>query len=1816
MGASARPEPNENPFKQPAGLALEPQQRRYSPENPFASPDETYSPDNPFAPSTIRHAPVVVTPPEHEPVVVEPDVGSSANPLRMPPAVVSDTAPSPRAPAAPAQPLRMPPAVVNAPPSAINARPPLAPGVPAIEPDASRVGPPPGSEGTPLAKADFATRVAGALLGPVVDPLGAVKGMAQQVGTANRAAAENDAAAAIGMTGQDPNLVERTVSPVEAKNAAITTATLLAAPLAAEAEALLGSRLAPAIGSRLAGAVARTTVPGAIGAGLMPQDPLVGAAAGAAGGAVHEAVSPLRPTVQGWITREPSAMLPETTTPRAPTATGRILSPDNPFAPTEPDYTVETNPAPAAPPAQPAPAPAAAPEPAPAEASPVPEPVETAKPARTGDVIFEDGEKRFVDARTRAGGRRAPEKVSTDGLVAELNDVMQRRDDAARRAQYENRLDENGHTKAVGDYVQVATRLGKGGPTEQAKALTNLDDANRIIDELTAELKRRGLSDDDIYERLSAHGDMSEERAGLAEDYNAGRINSEVVRDEQGNVLFSPRRQPTVSKPTGETDLFGQHVTEEVPAQTSMFGENAGTKLAQDDAAKLAKHNEAIDADEMARRRDELGAERQNIPGAEEPDQGLLFDRAGTAPTEQGELPLDEPVDFGARQQPNAAPNAKPQPKGGGITFTLRQISQRLAKALTVPIRERYFPFARFKARGVYKTQPQVARVMDLQDLDVAAHEAGHHVANLHLGGLDDARTQQILANHPGVESDLRRLGVDLYGPKAKNLHLQEGIAELFKWYVMDPAHLKQRAPNALRWLENDVFPKEGEIAKAFTQARGDFELFQKSPVDQKLAALYAKQSPERSIADIRDAVGRFLRAKFTDDLAEFERLKKDGAIPERAQDDPYLLAMASRTDGAWVQNALNYGIPNATGRRITVSYKKLLDRIPKGEATRYKNYLIAERLNEQASHTQTLITPNGAQRVSDILTEAPQRLNHPGVVRSLDAVVGRLTGHLETNPKGGTGGTVKAGLTYDDVRKVVEDGRKDAKLAAWAEDFWQFNHAIVGLLKDHLLTPSEVFRIVDANRKYVSFHRIFDEELGSRLGGTGKAYPRNAPGLGRLKGSSRSIEDPLESPVLALYKAARMVHKHAAFEALVKLTTHRDVEGMGYLVEQVHTPVDAIKLTVTKEVVDQLEAAGLDRQDAEALEGAKLIQYVARTFATAKNTRDMVLPALVKGKRRWFKIGDKRLWDAVQSMGAEEVPEWLRWLEIPARALRAGTTLVPGFSVGTNWWRDAFDAATYSKAKTRPPFYHFIRGLFHMAKQDAIFHMFELEGGDVGAQMLYDRQHLGEKLRDLSKNKALAGSTTVVRSPADYARALSTLSRKYLFESWLHPLEKLASIPERATRIGETGLVYDQLLREAEAKAKASGQPVTDQDRIDIRKRAAAAGREVTLNFVRGGTWVRQLNRMSVFLKPSVESAARFGRETRSRPFTILARMAAWIGIPATIAYLAQRKDKDFQATPSWMRNTGFVFIEHNADGSFKHRWYFPAPNLEWWLWGVVPQRVMQWIDTKNPKALDEIGTSLVENVKPSLTPTFAVPIIENDRNRSYFGDRPIEPSGLEELEPGYRATPETGETARLIGKETNTSPAKFENLVRGYTGGLGTAALRASDKAVHAVKGALGKPEEVNSIRDIDPLHNAPVLGRFERGQGNAMSSAWVQQFYDTWIKNNEYRSTLLALRKAGRDDEADRYLDEHQAAIATVATAEDLHPHDRGAKPGPFREAHDALTQLRQKMDALSHENLSPEEYRAQVSEVNEQMLMVARRALEAAGVKVMPAGSPEP
>jgi hypothetical protein len=160
-----------------------------------------------------------------------------------------------------------------------------------------------------------------------------------------------------------------------------------------------------------------------------------------------------------------------------------------------------------------------------------------------------------------------------------------------------------------------------------------------------------------------------------------------------------------------------------------------------------------------------------------------------------------------------------------------------------------------------------------------------------------------------------------------------------------------------------------------------------------------------------------------------------------------------------------------------------------------------------------------------------------------------------------------------------------------------------------------------------------------------------------------------------------------------------------------------------------------------------------------------------------------------------------------------------------------------------------------------------------------------------------------------------------------------------------------------------------------------------------------------------------------------------------------------------------------------------------------------------------------------PNMVPTAFTPFIEAFANRSLPFDRPIIPKNREGLLPEYQYAPYTSELTRALSRfigtlppvgDMNTfSPARAENYLRAWTGGLGMYALQAFDYAGRKT-GFLSDP-----VKPADTLADIPFVRAFV-ARHPSMGAESVQRFYDNYDEASRYLKTINGLQKDFNYDE----------------------------------------------------------------------------------------------
>lgn len=575
--------------------------------------------------------------------------------------------------------------------------------------------------------------------------------------------------------------------------------------------------------------------------------------------------------------------------------------------------------------------------------------------------------------------------------------------------------------------------------------------------------------------------------------------------------------------------------------------------------------------------------------------------------------------------------------------------------------------------------------------------------------------------------------------------------------------------------------------------------------------------------------------------------------------------------------------------------------------------------------------------------------------------------------------------------------------------------------------------------------------------------------------------------------------------------------KDLGRLVEKIPTPM-------TKVASVNLKDLGIDLP-----EGVEPIQEIFRPsyMQPGKN----VISVLREGKREFYQV-EPSLYKAVMGLETEDVGMLLKFLAKPASWLRAGATLTPEFMF-RNPARDQLTAFIYSKYGYKPIF-DLAKGIWGLVKKDEDFILWQKAGGAHSMLVSMDRDYMQKNLRELVRTKGQQ-LKNVLKNPIEFARVISELG-------------------EAGTRLGE----FKRGMR-------LGAEPVE----------VAYSSREVTLDFSRKGAKTRAINMIRAFWNANVQGTNRMVREFKNHPGRMSFKVLLGITLPSVILYMVNRKDKRYQELPQWQKDLFWIILTED------HIWRIPKPFEVGILFGSVPERLLQYMDRKDPESLNKVARTLIEGASPGYMPTGLQPLVESITNYDFFRDRKIVPESEKNLEPELQYGSYTTETAKIIGKLIKYPPRLVENWIRGYFGGLGQHALDITDfvlKKIHIVD----TPTEV-----AKELEDMPAIRAFLARKPIGSQSESVNKFYDNYGRRLKFDTTYREYVKLGKIKEKEEYRKKHPEF-----TKQGLRKYRKVAK---------FFGGLRAKQEEIRKSNLTPLQKKTQIQALDELMTEVAQGIL---------------
>jgi len=666
----------------------------------------------------------------------------------------------------------------------------------------------------------------------------------------------------------------------------------------------------------------------------------------------------------------------------------------------------------------------------------------------------------------------------------------------------------------------------------------------------------------------------------------------------------------------------------------------------------------------------------------------------------------------------------------------------------------------------------------------------------------------------------------------------------------------------------------------------------------------------------------------------------------------------------------------------------------------------------------------------------------------------------------------IERGDAQQTIRELDSPEFKEA-----LDRYQEFNDGQLRWLRDSGVLSDESYAAIKAtNEVYVPLMRAIDK--GQPLGSGGRSLVNRQNPIRRIKGSGRPILDPGEVTLERTYQYTRLAAKQQVSNAIVKLSQQ---PGMGHLVEAIPVPLRPFNVSVG-ETLDQLlgsEGRAALKDVPDEVKAEMLTFFQPGDYAAADN----VISVIQNGKRKFFEV-EPELFKALEGVDQEEVQWWAKIFGAPARTLRAGATLAPEFGL-RNPFRDqvmAFIQSDYGFI----PGVDLVQGMASILKRDDYATAFKAGGAARAALVGIDRKAISRNFR------RSMGVENVITNPMDALRAFSELM-------------------ENATRVGES--------RKALIALRAQGVP----EGVAVQ-RAAKAGREVSVDFARGGSKTKAFRLMTAFWNARIQGYDRLFREFKKNPQRTTARATAIITVPSVLEYMVNRDDPEYFELPRWQRS--LFWMIKSPSGQW---WRFPKPFELGFVFGTIPQLILEWMDQNDPQGFNAAAKDFLAGEAMGFVPipTFAQPLIDNYANFNTFLGRPIVPRGLESVDPEEQYTRGTSGVSKQLGRMLNVSPAKLDNLIYSYTGGLGRLALQTVDFAAETA----GIAED-----DVDtrPLAlKIPGLRGFAAATPGRSSES-IELLYRLRDRANRAKATYDKLKRDGRFEKAEEYYSENEDLI----------------------------------------------------------------------------------
>lgn len=672
-----------------------------------------------------------------------------------------------------------------------------------------------------------------------------------------------------------------------------------------------------------------------------------------------------------------------------------------------------------------------------------------------------------------------------------------------------------------------------------------------------------------------------------------------------------------------------------------------------------------------------------------------------------------------------------------------------------------------------------------------------------------------------------------------------------------------------------------------------------------------------------------------------------------------------------------------------------------------------------------------GLNKLGEILNNDPQRFNdlRAYLVAKRD---------LEYKAK-----SLKTGIRTLDSKAVVKQFENDIQIQEAAQIVYDtLNGVLQYAVNNGLITQENADTIKESNTFYVPFQRVIGKNQVGRRGTVSEIIK------GRT-GSELDIKDVLENIVVNSANIIQQVENNNVLRALYEQGEELGMQNA--IFDVIPTPVQHVGTATLSTWESELKKQGVD---VENIDLEKTIDIFAPNNKIDQENR---ITSFIdtNGNRVYLQFTEQDIFNSIMALDKNSNSWFLKLMGKLNMPLRYGATMANiGFAI-PNMIADTAQAAIYSEAGFIPVIDNVIGILDILAAQNKTVRNFVNKYAPEYAKKI-------EYLYNIYQQSGASSSTRLSqyrKSSQEIMKDIygtknsETLGIKESFK----PLKRLLDIMTYIPELSEQSTRFRVFERNYEAYKNKGGSE------IDARTKAAIESRDATQDFGRTGTAMREINQLIPFSAARVGSVYTFSEKVTQNTKKTMTRIAL-LSVLAMLIKAIGYDDKEIEELNQRKKNDNFVL---NIGGTIvtikKPQGVLRSIlSLEEYVLDLATGHIEEgkegemlgkWLETALMDNLpaDEIG---------GLVPNAIAPIIENAYNKDFYYNSDIVKSYDLDLPESQQYYDYTSQLAIFLGKIFNYSPAKIDNLISGYFGGLGTQVTNIIDNISRKLGLSVEKP------------------------------------------------------------------------------------------------------------------------------------------------------------